>query len=160
LGLVTVFDFLTFFLGLALTTLGEFFILAGGADSNFGLAIFSILIIIIGLGISYVREVTSENAQQERDIRRIYGFICFVCGMVFVIIPIARSAILLVAQPPRLSLGNAFLLAFTVVVGIVLLLLGYSWAGAFEIIDDEGVVEDTDDYVEAGDSYDNARFER
>ncbi len=132
MGLVTVFDFLTFFLGLALVALGEFFILAGGADSNFGLAVFSILIVIVGIGISYVREVTSDNAEVERDIRRIYGFICFISGVAYIIIPVIRAASLLVSQPPQMTLGNAVLLSFTVLVGIVLLFLGYSWIGAFD----------------------------
>lgn len=132
MALVTFFDFLTFFLGLALTALGEFFILVGGADTNLGLAIFSILIVIIGIGISYVREVTTENMEVEQDIRRIYGFICFISGIAYVIIPIVRATILLIAQPPQMTFGNAFLLSFTVIVGIIFLFLGYSWIGAFD----------------------------
>jgi hypothetical protein len=132
LGLVTVFDFLTFFLGLALVALGEFFILAGGAESNFGLAVFSVLIVLIGIGISYVREVTSDNLEVERDIRRIYGFICFISGVAYIIIPVIRAATLLVGQPSGMTLGIAILLSFTVLVGIVFLFLGYSWIGAFD----------------------------
>jgi hypothetical protein len=149
LGLVTIFDFLTFFLGLALTALGEFFILAGGADSNFGLAIFSVLIILVGIGISYVREVTSDNSKVERDIRRIYGFICFISGVAFVLIPIVRAATLLIGPPPGMGLGNAILLSFTVLVGIVLLFLGYSWVGAFDQIPEE-----PEEYAEPRDQYD------
>lgn len=132
MGLVTVFDFLTFFLGLALVALGEFFILAGGAESNFGLAVFSVLIVLIGIGISYVREVTSDNLEVERDIRRIYGFICFISGVAYIIIPVIRAATLLVGQPSGMTLGIAILLSFTVLVGIVFLFLGYSWIGAFD----------------------------
>lgn len=148
MGLVTVFDFLTFFLGLALTALGLFFILAGGADTNFGLAIFSVLIVIIGIGISYVREVTSDNAAVERDIRRIYGFICFISGVAFIIIPVVRAATLLVGNPPGMSLGNAILLSFTVLVGIVFLFLGYSWIGAFD------QPEESEDMMPPSDQYD------
>ncbi|MEI6045729.1 MAG: hypothetical protein WCS37_15390 [Chloroflexota bacterium] len=149
MALVTIFDFLTFFLGLALTALGEFFILAGGADSNFGLAVFSILIILVGLGISYVREVTSDNVSVERDIRRIYGLVCFISGVAFVLIPIVRAAALLIGPPPGMSLGSAILLSFTVLVGIVLLFLGYSWVGAFDQLPEE-----PEEYTETRDQYD------
>ena len=128
--MVTLFDFLTFFLGLFLVALGEFFMLAGGADANFGLAIFAVLITIIGLGISMVRELTSENADQERDLRKIYGFICFLSGVAYVIIPIWQAAKRLTEN--TMNFGIALLLVLTVLVGLVYLFLGYSWVGAFD----------------------------
>ncbi len=149
MGLLTVFDFLTFFLGLALAALGEFFILAGGADQNLGLAIFSILIILVGIGISYLREVTNDNAEVERDIRRIYGFICFISGIAYIVIPIVRAATLLVGQNGGMTLWNAILLSFTVLVGIVFLFLGYSWIGAFD-----QPPEEIEEYVQPADQYD------
>ena len=128
--MITLFDFLTFFLGLFLVALGEFFMLAGGADANFGLAVFAVLITIIGLGISMVRELTSENADQERDLRKIYGFICFLSGVAYLVIPIWQAAIRLMGS--TMSFGTALLLVFTVLVGLVYLFLGYSWVGAFD----------------------------
>ncbi len=128
--MVTLFDFLTFFLGLFLVALGEFFMLAGGADVNFGLAMFAVLITIIGLGISMVRELTSENADQERDLRKIYGFICFLTGIAYVVIPIWQAAKRLTEN--TMSFGVALLLVFTVLVGLVYLFMGYSWVGAFD----------------------------
>ncbi len=128
--MVTLFDFLTFFLGLFLVALGEFFMLAGGADTNFGLAIFAVLITIIGLGISMVRELTTENSDQERDLRKIYGFICFLSGVAYVIIPIWQSALRLTTG--AMTFAVALLLVFTVLVGLVFLFLGYSWVGAFD----------------------------
>jgi glucan phosphoethanolaminetransferase (alkaline phosphatase superfamily) len=127
---VTLFDFLTFFLGLFLVALGEFFTLAGGADSNFGLAIFAVLITIIGLGISMVRELTSENADQERDLRKIYGFICFLTGVAYMIIPVWQAATRLLNN--TMSFAVALLLIFTMLVSLVFLFLGYSWVGAFD----------------------------
>jgi len=129
-AMVTIFDFFTFFLGLAMTTLGEFFALAGGANINFGLAVFSVLIIIVGIGISTIRELTSENADDEEGIRKIYGFVCFVTGVALVIIPVIRAAFLLING--GMDLGNALLLSFSVVVGVIYIFLGYSWAGAFD----------------------------
>jgi hypothetical protein len=128
--MITVFDFFTFFLGLGLTTLGEFFALAGGANSNFGLAVFSVMLIIIGIGISTIRELTSENAEDEEGIRKIYGFVCFVAGVAFVIIPVVRAAFQLLNG--NMDLGSALLLIFSVVVGVIYIFLGYSWAGAFD----------------------------
>jgi glucan phosphoethanolaminetransferase (alkaline phosphatase superfamily) len=129
-AVVTLFDFLTFFLGLFLVALGEFFMLAGGADSNFGLAIFAVLITIIGLGISMVRELTSENADQERDLRKIYGFICFLTGVAYLIIPVWQAATRLLNN--SMSFAVALLLIFTMLVSLVFLFLGYSWVGAFD----------------------------
>lgn len=129
--MVTLFDFLTFFLGLFLVALGEFFMLAGGADTNLGLAVFAVLITIVGIGISMVRELTTENADQERDLRKIYGFICFLTGGALIIIPIWQAAIRLTSS--TMSFGIALLLAFTVLVGVVYLFLAYSWVGAFEV---------------------------
>jgi hypothetical protein len=129
-AVVTLFDFLTFFLGLFLVALGEFFMLAGGADSNFGLAIFAVLITIIGLGISMVRELTSENADQERDLRKIYGFICFLTGVAYMIIPVWQAATRLLNN--TMSFAVALLLIFTMLVSLVFLFLGYSWVGAFD----------------------------
>jgi glucan phosphoethanolaminetransferase (alkaline phosphatase superfamily) len=128
--MVTLFDFLTFFLGLFLVALGEFFMLAGGADSNFGLAIFAVLIVIIGLGISMLRELTSENADQERDLRKIYGFICFLTGIAYLIIPVWQAATRLLNNTMTFSV--ALLLIFTMLVSLVFLFLGYSWVGAFD----------------------------
>lgn len=128
--MVTLFDFFTFFLGLFLVALGEFFMLAGGADSNFGLAIFAVLITIIGVGISMVRELTSENADAERDLRKIYGFICFITGVAYVVIPIWQSAVRLTGG--TMNFAIALLLVFTVLIGLVFLFLGYSWVGAFD----------------------------
>ncbi|HEX2912051.1 MAG TPA: hypothetical protein VH186_14680 [Chloroflexia bacterium] len=128
--MVTLFDFLTFFLGLFLVALGEFFMLAGGAESNFGLAVFAVLITIIGLGISMVRELTNENAGQERDLRKIYGFICFLSGVAYIVIPIFQAASRLTGN--TMSFAMAILLIFTVLVGLVFLFLGYSWVGAFD----------------------------
>ncbi len=127
---VTLFDFLTFFLGLFLVALGEFFILAGGADSNLGLAVFAVLITLIGLGISMVRELTSDNLEQERDLRKIYGFICFLSGVAYIIIPIWQAALRLTGN--TMSIGTALLLVFTIIIGLIFLFLGYSWVGAFE----------------------------
>jgi len=129
-AMVTVFDFFTFFLGLAMTTLGQFFALAGGANQNFGLAIFSVLLIIVGIGISTIRELTSENADDEDSIRKIYGFVCFISGVAYVIIPVVRAAFLLING--GMDIGSALLLSFSVIVGVVYIFLGYSWAGAFE----------------------------
>src|SRR5690349_25023520 len=128
--MVTLFDFLTFFLGLFMVALGEFFMLAGGADANFGLAIFAILIVIIGLGISMVRELTSENAEQERDLRKIYGFICFLTGLAYLIIPVWQAASRLLNN--NMTFAIALLLIFTMLVSMVFLFLGYSWVGAFD----------------------------
>lgn len=128
--MVTLFDFLTFFLGLFLVALGEFFMLAGGADANFGLAIFAVLVVIIGLGISMVRELTSENAEQERDLRRIYGFICFLTGLAYLIIPVWQAAVRLLNN--NMTFAIALLLIFTMLVSLVFLFLGYSWVGAFD----------------------------
>lgn len=128
--MVTLFDFLTFFLGLFLVALGEFFMLAGGAEANFGLAIFAVLIVIIGLGISMVRELTSENADQERDLRKIYGFICFLTGMAYLIIPVWQAATRLLNN--NMTIATALLLIFTMLVSLVFLFLGYSWVGAFD----------------------------
>ncbi len=128
--MVTLFDFLTFFLGLFLVALGEFFMLAGGADTNFGLAIFAVLITIIGIGISMVRELTSENADQERDLRKIYGFICFLTGVAYLIIPVWQAATRLLNN--TMSFAVALLLIFTMLVSLVFLFLGYSWVGAFD----------------------------
>jgi hypothetical protein len=128
--MVTLFDFLTFFLGLFLVALGEFFMLAGGAESNFGLAIFAVLITIIGLGISMVRELTSENAAQERDLRKIYGFICFLTGVAYLVIPVWQAAARLLNN--SMSFSIALLLIFTMLVSLVFLFLGYSWVGAFD----------------------------
>ncbi len=137
--MVTLFDFLTFFLGLFLVALGEFFMLAGGSESNFGLAVFAVLITIVGLGISMVRELTTDNDDQERDLRKIYGLICFLTGGAFVIIPVWQAAMRLVpAGSGGLSLAYAILLIFTVLVGLVYLFLGYSWVGAF----DQGAAEE------------------
>ncbi len=129
--MVTVFDFFTFFLGLAMTTLGEFFVLAGPASGNFALAVFSVLVIIVGIGISTIRELTSENAADEEGIRRIYGFVCFISGVAYVVIPVVRAAFLLL-NSGGMDFGTAFLLSFTVIVGVVYIFLGYSWAGAFD----------------------------
>ncbi len=128
--MVTLFDFLTFFLGLFLVALGEFFMLAGGAEANFGLAIFAVLIVIIGLGISMVRELTSENADQERDLRKIYGFICFLTGVAYLIIPVWQAATRLLNN--SMTFASALLLIFTMLVSLVFLFLGYSWVGAFD----------------------------
>lgn len=128
--MVTLFDFLTFFLGLFLVALGEFFMLAGGADSNFGLAIFAVLIVIIGLGISMVRELTSENAEQERDLRKIYGFICFLTGIAYLVIPVWQAATRLLNN--TMTFPTALLLIFTMLISLVFLFLGYSWVGAFD----------------------------
>lgn len=128
--MITLFDFFTFFLGLFLVALGEFFMLAGGAESNLPLAIFAILITIIGLGISMVRELTSENSNQEKDLRKIYGFICFLTGFAYVLIPIWMAATRLLGN--TITIGVSLLLIFTVLVGLVFLFLGYSWVGAFD----------------------------
>jgi hypothetical protein len=128
--IITVFDFLTFFLGLAMTLLGGFFALAGGANSNFGLAVFSVLLCITGVAISTIRELTSENSDDERDIRRIYGFVCFISGFAYVVISVVRASILLINQ--NLDLGSSLLLCFMVIIGVVYIFLGYSWAGAFD----------------------------
>ncbi len=128
--MVTLFDFMTFFLGLFLVALGEFFMLAGGAESNLGLAVFAVLISIIGLGISMVRELTSDNMEDERDLRKIYGFICFLSGVAYIIIPIWQASSRLTGN--TMSIGIALLLIFTIIVGLIFLFLGYSWVGAFE----------------------------
>ena len=128
--MITIFDFLTFFLGLFLVALGEFFMLVGQADSNFGLAVFAVLVAIIGLGISMVRELTSDNIDQERVLRRVYGFLCFLSGIAYILIPIWQAAIRLINN--SMTLGMALLLVFTVIVGLVYLFLGYSWVGAFD----------------------------
>ncbi len=142
--MVTLFDFLTFFLGLFLVALGEFFILAGGAENNLGLAVFAVLITIVGLGISMVRELTTDNATQEKDLRKIYGFICFLCGAVYIIIPIWQAATRLTTG--NMSLAVAMLLIFTVLVGLVYLFLAYSWVGAF----DAGGAEQDFDFADRG----------
>jgi glucan phosphoethanolaminetransferase (alkaline phosphatase superfamily) len=128
--MVTLFDFLTFFLGLFLVALGEFFMLAGGAESNLGLAVFAVFIVIIGLGISMIRELTSENAAQERDLRKIYGFICFLTGIAYLIIPVWQAATRLLNN--TMTFATAILLIFTMLVSLVFLFLGYSWVGAFD----------------------------
>ncbi|MBN9388420.1 MAG: hypothetical protein J0I20_10240 [Chloroflexi bacterium] len=128
--MVTLFDFLTFFLGLFLVALGEFFMLAGGADSNLGLAIFAVFIVIIGLGISMIRELTSENAAQERDLRKIYGFICFLTGIAYLVIPVWQAATRILNN--SMTFATAILLIFTMLVSLVFLFLGYSWVGAFD----------------------------
>ena len=128
--MVTLFDFLTFFLGLFLVALGEFFMLAGGAESNLGLAVFAVFIVIIGLGISMIRELTSENAEQERDLRKIYGFICFLTGIAYLIIPVWQAATRLLNN--TMTFATAILLIFTMLVSLVFLFLGYSWVGAFD----------------------------
>jgi len=149
MGLVVIFDFLTFFLGLALTALGQFFILVGGADSNFGLAVFSILIVAVGVGISYVREVAASGNGLEREIGRIYGSICFISGIAYIIIPVVRATALLLASPPAMNLGSALLLSFSVIVGIAFLYLGYSWIGAFGSVQEmppEDSTQSVDEY--------------
>jgi hypothetical protein len=128
---VTLFDFLTFFLGLFLVALGEFFMLAGGADSNLGLAVFAVLITIVGIGISTVRELTTDNAEQERDLRKIYGFICFLTGAALILIPTWQAATRLIGS--NITLGFALLLVVSVLVGLVYLFLAYSWVGAFNV---------------------------
>ena len=138
--MVTLFDFLTFFLGLFLVALGEFFMLAGGADVNFGLAIFAVVIVIIGLGISMVRELTSENAEQEKDLRKIYGFICFLSGLAYLIIPVWQAAVRLLNN--NMTFAVALLLIFTMLISLVFLFLGYSWVGAFDSAPE--VYEDTE----------------
>jgi glucan phosphoethanolaminetransferase (alkaline phosphatase superfamily) len=127
---VTLFDFFTFFLGLFLVALGEFFMLAGGAENNLALAIFAVLITIIGLGISMVRELTSDNSEAERDLRKIYGFICFICGMAYIIIAIWTGASRI--QNNTINLAITLFVVLTVMVGIVYMFLGYSWVGAFD----------------------------
>lgn len=128
--MITLFDFLTFFLGLFLVALGEFFMLAGGAESNLGLGVFAVFIVIIGLGISMIRELTSENAEQERDLRKIYGFICFLTGIAYLIIPVWQAATRLLNN--TMTFATAILLIFTMLVSLVFLFLGYSWVGAFD----------------------------
>lgn len=141
--MITLFDFFTFFLGLFLVALGEYFMLAGGAESNLPLAVFAVLITIIGLGISMVRELTSENAASEKDLRKIYGFICFLSGVAYVLIPIWMAATRLLSA--TITFGIALLLIFTVLVGLVFLFLGYSWVGAFD--SSEGDAKFEDDFI-------------
>lgn len=130
---VSLFDFLTFFLGIALVLLGEYIILGGSgatANTNLGLAFFCILIIIVGTGISLLRQLTTENERVENNIRWIYGTICFISGIAYIIIPVIRALLLLVS-PSGVDFPTAILLSFTVIVGIVFLFIGYSWVGAF-----------------------------
>lgn len=130
---VSLFDFLTFFLGVALVILGEYIILGGsGANisNNLGLAFFCVLIIIVGTGISLLRQLTTENERVENNIRWIYGTICFISGIAYIVIPVIRALLLLVS-PAGVDLPTAILLSFTVIVGIVFLFIGYSWVGAF-----------------------------
>jgi hypothetical protein len=130
---VSLFDFLTFFLGIALVILGEYIILGGSGatpNTNMGLAFFCVLVTVVGVGISLLRQLTTENEKVEDSIRWIYGSICFVLGLAFIIIPVIRS-LLLLTSPAGIDLGTAVLLSFTVFVGIVFLFIGYSWVGAF-----------------------------
>jgi len=130
---VSLFDFLTFFLGIALVSLGEYIILGGSGanpNTNLGLAFFCVLIIVIGIGISLLRQLTTENEKVENNIRWIYGSICFISGLAYIIIPIIRSLLLLTA-PTGVDFATAILFSFTVIVGIIFLFIGYSWVGAF-----------------------------
>lgn len=136
---VSLFDLLTFFLGIALVALGEYIILGASganANTNLGLAFFCVLIIVVGIGISLLRQLTTENEKLEDSIRWIYGTICFVSGLAYIIIPVLR-ALLLLTSPNGVDFGTAVLLSFTVVVGIIFLFIGYSWVGAFNPPDND-----------------------
>ena len=129
--MITIFDALLFFAGIGLVYFGEYLVLLGGAESNLGIAIFAVVVVTLGLFLTFVRELTTENADVEAQfVRGIYGTIVLVTGLIFVLFTLYQAYTNIVSN--NFPLGRGLLASLSILIGIILIFLGLAWNGAFD----------------------------
>src|SRR5438105_390286 len=115
-SVITLFDALLFFAGIGLVYFGEYLVLVGPAESNMGIALFAIVVIFLGLFLSFIRELTTENADVEvQFVRNVYGTIILVSGLVFVLFTLFQAYNSIIV-PNGFSIGRGLLYSFSTII--------------------------------------------